>query len=969
MTSPASGSDIPGFDRLHLTMQRWIHQQGWTSLHDAQERAIKPILDGQLDVIISAATAAGKTEAAFLPICSVLAASREQQPPEVIESGGVEVLYLSPLKALINDQYDRLDYLCEVAGIPVHRWHGDVAASVKGKVLRQPEGVLLITPESLEALFVNRGPQLRPVLAGLRYVVVDELHSFLATARGAQLQSLMGRVELTLRRRVPRIGLSATLGDLGGAAAFLRPSAPESVELIVSDSDRREVRLQLRGYKSVQPDRAALVAGPAIDAEGSAAVDGPNSVDVPTAAIGDHLYRTLRGADNLVFATSRRSVELFADYLSHRCESEHQPNEFWPHHGSLSKDMRESVERDLKDPSRPATAICTSTLEMGIDIGTIDSVAQIDPPPSVASLRQRLGRSGRRHDAPSTIRLYVTETELDERTTTVDDLRCALVQTVAMIRLMLEGWVEAPADPGLNLSTLIQQTLSLIAQHGGASAADLHGALCGPGPFGLVDRAQFARLLRAMSARGLLVQASDGTLLHGPEGERAVNHYSFYAAFATVQEWRLVADGKPLGTLPIGHPILDGDLLIFSGRRWEIVSIEPRSRVVELRPARGGRPPRFGGSGHWGCSDRVRAEMVRVYRDTEVPPWLDFQAAELLAEGRRGWRRLKLDERQVLESGREILVLPWLGDRALVSTALALATVGVKATAEGPALRVIDTDGAGLRRAATSLLDGPPPDPIAIARQLENTEVDKWDYVLDDDLAAEATAARLLDLDGAWAVLRSIVSGPGSERLRVPPAGSPSDEFAASPFDAIEFCVIDVETTGVRADLGDRIVEIALLRLRGDGTVLDEWTTLVNPQREIDAVEVHGIETRDLTRAPTFAEIAGDVLHRISDAVLVGHNVGFDQEFLLSELDRAGLEPPALQMLCTLGLVARLVPTAKDLRLGPCCDRIGYALGTAHRAQADARAAAALLHHYLSLAAELGIATIEQLGGTSIDRR
>ncbi len=178
--------------------------------------------------------------------------------------GGVQVLYVSPLKALINDQFGRLDALCDNLDIPVHRWHGDVAGSRKSKVVKEPDGILLITPESLEAIFVNRGTgSSAPASLDLRYVVVDELHSFLAEPRGAQLQSLLGRLELVLRRRPPRIGLSATLGDMGAAARFLRPSDPDGVLVISSDADHQELRLQVRGYRATAP---ALGAGPTTDA-------------------------------------------------------------------------------------------------------------------------------------------------------------------------------------------------------------------------------------------------------------------------------------------------------------------------------------------------------------------------------------------------------------------------------------------------------------------------------------------------------------------------------------------------------------------------------------------------------------------------------------------------------------------------------------------------------------------------------
>ena len=197
-TSSSEGRASSAFERLHPKLQRWVYDRSWTSLHEAQERAIEPILTGECDVVIAAATAAGKTEAAFLPILSSLVTASEEIERErhdpwtahdpwtlqpVRSATGVQVLYVSPLKALINDQYDRLDRLCERAEISVHRWHGDVSGSSKQRLLKEPSGVLLITPESLEALFVNRGTAIPGLFAGLRYVVIDEMHSFIATPR------------------------------------------------------------------------------------------------------------------------------------------------------------------------------------------------------------------------------------------------------------------------------------------------------------------------------------------------------------------------------------------------------------------------------------------------------------------------------------------------------------------------------------------------------------------------------------------------------------------------------------------------------------------------------------------------------------------------------------------------------------------------------------------------------------------
>lgn len=752
-TSGSESSRSSAFDRLHPRMQRWIYDQGWTSLHDAQERAAGPILDGDRDVIIAAATATGKTEAAFLPILSNLAGEAElkeaprQAPraePATNTPVGVQVLYVSPLKALINDQFLRLEQLCARVGVAVHRWHGDVPATAKQKLVTDPSGVLLITPESLEAIFVNRGPLVPGLLAGLRYIVIDELHSFLAAQRGSQMQSLMNRIEMAIRLRPPRIGLSATLGDIIRATAFLRPTQPEQVVRIESKMDGRGLMLQLRGY-------TAPAASPA-DRRAKVGETAPGD----TAAIAEHLYRHLRGQDNLVFANTRNQVETYADLLAGRCDRARVPNEFWPHHGNLSRDLRETVEAHMKDPTRPATAVSTSTLELGIDIGTVSSVAQIGPPPSVASLWQRLGRSGRRGD-PAVLRLYVSEPLLDERSLPTHGLRCGLVQTIAMVRLMLCRWLEAPDDPGFNYSTLVQQILSVIAQHGGATAADLYGALCGPGPFQLVDQRRFARLLRAMAAHDLLLQSSDGLLLHGTAGERHVNHYHFYTAFRTAVEWRVMAGGESLGTIPIHQPLREGMLLIFAARRWKVVGVDRSARVVELERSGGGTPQFFGGESGV-VSARIREEMVAVYRSSDMPSWLDGKAKQLLSEGRAGYHRFGLDKTMVVPFRSGLLLFPWIGDRALHTAAIALASQGVDACVEGPSIRVSRT---GLREFTATILEllyESPPDAATLAKAVKNREIDKWDWVLDDTLACESAGARLLDIDGAWAFFSRVAT-------------------------------------------------------------------------------------------------------------------------------------------------------------------------------------------------------------------
>ena len=697
-------------------------------MRDVQESAIAPILSGATDVLIAAATAGGKTEAAFLPICSKLINEPRQS---------VQVLYISPLKALINDQFDRLSYLCQDLDIPVHRWHGDVGQSHKRRVLENPKGILLITPESLEAIFINHGPQVGIVFTQLSYVVIDELHSFIGTERGRQLQSLIHRLEIMLKRLVPHIGLSATLGDMNLAAGYLHPRKNYPCQLLISKEGGQELKLQVRGTRVSKPDS-----------------ETDTQLDGSTLDISQDLFSKLRGTSNLVFANRRSDVESFADMLRQLSESQRVPNEFFPHHGSLSKELREEVEERLKDKSRPSTAVCTTTLELGIDIGTVASIGQIGTPPSVASMRQRLGRSGRRGE-PAVMRIYIREPEIVEATSPQARLRSELVQTIAMVQLLVKHWYEPPVTSSLHLSTLIQQTLSVIAQYGGATAQQLWRALCDQGPFEGISQGTYAELLKCLGKEDLIQQASDRTLVLGLTGERLVNHYSFYTAFNTSEEYQLFSEGTLLGTLPISYPLFEGAYVIFSGRRWKVIQTDMQKRIIDLIPAAGGRPPLFGGTGAL-VHDRVRQEMYSVFVSEDMPPFLNACGQDLLSEARTFFFRYNLPNRRMFTYGKNTLIFPWRGDRVLYTLLILLKTMDLNVTYEGIALNVAGTDENILRQKIDELLKRELPDPVDLAVGVENKMTEKHDHFLSDHLLNQEFASRTLDIQGTWNILSEL---------------------------------------------------------------------------------------------------------------------------------------------------------------------------------------------------------------------
>ena len=736
--SPTSGSErrerSSSFVLLAEPVRRWIWRKNWSSLRDIQERSIPLLIKEENDIIIAAATAGGKTEAAFLPLIS-----------RVIESDskghGFDLLYISPLRALINDQFRRLEDLCETVDLPVHPWHGDISAAIKSKARRNPRGILLITPESLEAMFVLRGLEIPRLFGKLDCIVIDELHALLDTERGIQLRSLLSRLEFTARRRIRRIGLSATLGEMDLATQYLRPEAPQAVTVLQSRAEGPVLRLQLRGSRIPKPASGVR--------KRKESTEDQTPLASTQRVIATHLFDKLRGTTNLIFAGSRQDVEVFSDLLRRISEQQHLPNEFYPHHASLSREHRAFLERRLKEATLPTTAVCTSTLELGIDIGDVECVAQIGAPFSVASLRQRLGRSGRRSGQPAVLRMYTTEWDIDANTHPLDALRLRLVRSIAMVDLLLEGWCEPPRPAALHLSTLVHQVLSVIAERNGMTAKRLFSILCEYGPFKQVDQNLFARLLRQIGTpeAALIEQSRDGTLLLGREGERIVEHYSFYAVFQTHEEYRILFSGRPLGTIPIMHPLAPGMTIIFSGRRWRIKSVHDKDKVIEVEKDATGRPPPFGGDIGI-IDDTIVRRMRMILEGEDIPRYLDREAADLLREGRRTCRRLGLANRRIvdLEDGHH-LVATWAGTVRTTTLGLVLRSHGFTVGVHDGFLNVEPghKNKIGLPGILKKLAAEPAPSGKELASIIVPLEREKFHPYLSRDLLVEdALSSRIL---------------------------------------------------------------------------------------------------------------------------------------------------------------------------------------------------------------------------------
>ena len=718
------------YDSLDPRVRKWVYKQGWSALRPLQESAIPAVLARDRDVLISAGTAAGKTEAFFLPACSAIAGI----------TNGFGIVYISPLKALINDQYRRLESLGEALDMPVTPWHGDVPQSIKKKIRTNPSGILLITPESLESLLINSPGWLKQAFSPVAYIVIDEFHAFIGSERGMQLLSLLNRIDHVLGRHanpVPRVALSATLGELDKVPELLRPDKRLSCETVTDNNSSSTLQVQVKGYlepvtkKGEEPQRSA---------EEQVCAD---------------IFRLCRGDSHLVFANSRKRTESIAATLSDMCEENVVPNEFFPHHGSLSRELRETLEARLQQGNLPTTAICTMTLELGIDIGKVQSVIQVTPPHSVSSLRQRMGRSGRR-DSPSVLRMLISEQELTATSSIVDHLRLQLVQSMAMIRLMIsKRWFEPADTRQMHYSTLLHQILAITAQWGGVRADQLWTQLCQTGPFRNIDVNDFKNLLKHMGANSLLTQLASGEMVIGAEGEKLTNHYTFYAVFNTPEEFRIVTGNRTLGTVPVDSPLLPDQHIIFGGRRWKVTEIEVEKKVIYVEATKGGQPPQFSGGG-MSVHDVVRQEMLAIYRENDYRiaigskrvDYADATARSLFAEGGDNFKRYNLQNSHFISDGQHSYVLPWMGDKVVNTITALLMRSSFKASSFAGVIEIEHASLSSVQHALKEIQLSGLPSASELAADVPEKYLDKYDDYLPESLLTKGYGAKAYDIEG-----------------------------------------------------------------------------------------------------------------------------------------------------------------------------------------------------------------------------
>lgn len=692
---------MSAFDRYAPFVQDFIYNHNWENLRSIQVAAADAIFNTDENVLLTASTASGKTEAAFFPILTEL----WENPP-----ASVGAIYIGPLKALINDQFYRLGDLCEEADIPVWHWHGDVSASHKAKMLKHPSGILQITPESLEALLMHKHAAVPRLFCDLRYVVIDEVHSLLRGDRGGQTLCLIERLGRMAGVNPRRIGLSATIGDPECTGAFLASGTGRGCIIPRFEEPRRVWRLSMEHFYITGPqatERALQDHGPQQadvlkvervasgedggdadddsprmapqalpDPDGVTVLDADdNALLAPTDTAPDnadpgigYIFERTRGRKCLVFVNSREEAEAVCSMLRSYCEARHEPDRFLIHHGNLSASYRETAEDIMRDEEQLQTTVTTATLELGIDIGRLERAFQIDAPFTVSSFLQRMGRTGRRDDPPE-MHFVMREEQPEPRSMMPETVPWKLIQGIALVQLYREEkWVEPPALDRLPYSLLYHQVMATLASCGELSPAELAQRVLTLSYFHRVSADDLRVLLHHLIDTDQVEVTESGGLIVGISGERVTNSFKFYAVFQENEEFTVRCDSSELGT--IVNPPPAGERIAIAGHCWLVEEVDWKRHLVFCTQVKG-RVPAYFGDCAGDINTHVLERMKRALEEHDVYPYLLGNARARLAQARHVAANAGVagrESRPLINLGGDTWALfPWLGSYAFLA--------------------------------------------------------------------------------------------------------------------------------------------------------------------------------------------------------------------------------------------------------------------------------------------------------------
>lgn len=638
---------INAYDRLAPFIQEYIYKERWYELRDIQVAACEVIFDNDTNLLLASGTASGKTEAAFLPVLTDL----YNNP-----SSSVGVLYISPLKALINDQFERLDGLLEYSDIPVWKWHGDVSQNKKQKLLKRPYGVMQTTPESLEALIMKKSASVITLFSDLRYIIIDEVHYFMDSPRGIQLLSILERIQRLTSIIPRRIGLSATLGNYDDAEAWLSSGTNRKCITPSAGNSKRTLKLFLDHY--------------------------PLHKDGETILGSDEYFNSLYKVTNkrkcIVFSNSRTQVEYNIAMLKRMDMTNRGTNVYMVHHGNVSTALREYTERTMRESEVPITTGATVTLELGIDIGSLERIVQTGSPFTVSSFVQRLGRCGRKTSISEMCFLF--KGFEPSKKDIVHSINWEFLKCIAIIQLYIEErWIEPISTPKLPYSILYHQTMSILYSAGELSPSMLARKVLTLSVFKNISKEDYKVFLNYLLSIKHLEITENNTLIIGLEAEPILNHFEFYSVFTTPKEYSVRYESEEIGTVHQKYPI--GEAFCLAGFSWRVKNLDEDSSCIYVEKLEGVS------DNMWFCDcytiieTKIMKRIQGLLKSEDDYSYLSQNSKHLLNQIRYEAQYANIVDTPIVKaSDNTFYIFPWVGTKAMNVLYLLFRTEGFNVT-------------------------------------------------------------------------------------------------------------------------------------------------------------------------------------------------------------------------------------------------------------------------------------------------
>ncbi len=630
------------FEKFPSFIKEFIYSHSWDDLRAVQVAAAETIFETDHNLLLTSSTASGKTEAAFFPILT----SIFECPPQ-----GIGVIYIAPLKSLINDQFSRIDELLDPTDIKVTHWHGDVAQSKKRKLLDKPEGILQITPESLEAMLINRHNDIKRLFGNLRFVVIDEIHTLTGTDRGNQILCQLARIESIIKKSPRRIGLSATVGDPEEAALWLNSGTGRQIDVPMFGKEKNRWRLGMEHFYIQNSD---------FDQTKNKTKDSRKTV---FDAGYEYIYDCAVGQKSLVFSNSREETEYVCATLRQIAEKRGEKDVFLIHHGNLSASLREEAERKMKDEEIADAVTCaTVTMELGVDIGKLEKIIQVSSPHSVSSFLQRLGRSGRRGQPPEMVMVFREEEPLPNAPLP-ELIPWELICAIAIVQVYIEErFIEPPRNKKEPFSLLFHQTLSVLASFGEMTPRALAEKMLAFPAFKNVSKELYKELIVSMLNLGFLEMTDEKGIIVGLAGERLLNSFKFYAVFSDSEDYTVRCESEEIGTITTAPPV--GDRFALAGRVWEVLELDMPHKLIFVKGVQGKMEVSWPGK-YGEIHTKIRERMKQVLLEDTVYPYLGENAIYRLTKARQTARNTGMLEHSIVHlGGYNWCIFPWLGTRS-----------------------------------------------------------------------------------------------------------------------------------------------------------------------------------------------------------------------------------------------------------------------------------------------------------------